>query len=90
MSEKQPKFKSLLSRSNPDLLHKCYNMLCLLQEALYELVRLQSDLEERHATEIEQKNINIAELTDMVEELAARLGDFEVSKDHLQWGRLFG
>ena len=39
---------------------------------------LQSDLEDRHASEIEGKDLDIAELTDMVEELAARLRDFEV------------
>ena len=49
-----------------------------LQEALYELVRLHSDLQDRHADEIEQKNVDIAELTDMVEELAAKLRDLEV------------
>lgn len=47
---------------------------------MYELVRLQSDLEDRHATEMERKNFDIAELTDMVEELAARLKDLEVSR----------
>ncbi len=41
-------------------------------------MRLQSDLEDRHASEIEGKDLDIAELTDMVEELAARLRDFEV------------
>ena len=41
-------------------------------------MRLQSDAEDRHASEIEQKNIDIAELTDMVEELATRLRDLEV------------
>lgn len=44
-----------------------------LQEALYDLVRLQSDMEDRHTSEIEQKNADIADLTDMVEELADRL-----------------
>ena len=41
-------------------------------------MRLQADQEGKHAHEIEQKNSNIEELTDMVEELAARLRVFQV------------
>ena len=51
----------------------------MLQEALYDLVRLQSEMEDNHASEIEQKNVDIAELTDMVEELAAKLRQYQVA-----------
>lgn len=43
------------------------------------MVRLQSDLEDRHANQIEQKNLDIGELTNMVEELAVTLRELQVS-----------
>ena len=45
---------------------------------MYELVRLQTDMEERHIAEVEQKNADIADLTDLVEELAERLRQSQV------------